>query len=202
MDFERLEHVWRSRSNSLDPSAVTQLTEQTMKTLKQRQHAFNVGTGLVAVVLILWTGRVVWDAFTAPFPFNPDREWAALALGVLPWIALFSVRALHDRRMKAHSDPYASLPDTLRALVDENVAARRRLWTLGAFGLAFVGLIALCLRQLVDVGKMTSEQAAQGGLLFGCVAALVVALTVLDVVFRLVPEGRRLRRLLAECEQA
>jgi hypothetical protein len=202
MDFERLEDVWRSRSNSLDAVAVTQLTEKTMTTLKQRQNAFNVGIGVVGLVLTLWTGRVVWEAFTAPFPFDPAREWGAILLGVLPWIALFTVRALHDRRMRAHLDPYASLPDTLRALIDENVAARRRLVIMGAFGLAFVGVLALSLRQMVDVGKMTPEQVALGGLLFTCVMVLVVGLTTLDLVFRLVPEGRRLRRLLAEHERA
>lgn len=202
MDFERLEHVWRSGSNSLDPTAVTQLTEKMMNTLQRRQSAFNAGTGLVAVVLVLWTGRVAWEAISNPFPFDPVREWGTVLLGVLPWIALFTVRGLHERRMKAHPDPYASLPDTLRALVAENAEARRRLWTLGAFGLAFGGILALCLRQLVEVGKMTSVQAAHGSLLFGAIAALVVVLSVFDVIFRLVPEGRRLRSLVADYEQS
>lgn len=202
MDFERLGEVWRSKSNSLDGAAVNELTEKTMKTLKQRQNAFDVGTGVVGVVLILWTGRVFWDAFTSPFPFDAVREWGTVLLGVLPWIALFTVRTLHDRRMRAHPDPYASLPDTLRALVEENVAARRRLRLLGGFGLAFLGILALSLWQLVNVGKMTLEQVAQGGLLFSCVVALVVILAILDLVLRLVPEGRRLRRLLAEYDQA
>jgi hypothetical protein len=202
MDFERLEHVWRSGSNSLAPTTVSQLTEKTMKTLKQRQSAFNAATGLVAVVLVLWTGRVAWEAISNPFPFDPVQEWGTVLLGVVPWIALFTVRALHERRMKAHPDPYVSLPDTLRALMAENVAARRRLWTLAAFGAAFGGVLALSLRQLVEVGKMTPADAAQGGLLFGCMAALVVVLTVFDVIFRLVPEGRRLRSLVADCEQS
>jgi hypothetical protein len=52
--------------------------------------------------------------------------------------------------------------------------------------------------QLLEVGKMSSQDVMQGSLLFGGLLVVVGIGTAADYAFRLGPEGRRLRQLLRE----
>lgn len=198
MDFERLERVWRSNANSPNAASAAHLMEEIMDTLKRRRRNFEVFISLIGMALLVWTVKVIWEGMTGQFPFDPGLEWGLFLLLALPWIALFTVRGAYNKHLRAHPDPYTSAPDTLRALIDENATARRHLWLGGLFIAALVGVIALVLRQLLEVGKMSSENVMQGSLLFGGLLVVVLILTAADYAFRLRPEGRRLQRLLHE----
>lgn len=198
MDFERLERAWRSPANAPADAACAYLLEETMDTLKRRRDGFNTFTGIIAVVLTAWTGKIVWDWFENPFPFDLAREWGALAMLALPWIGLVLVRAQFDRHLRAYPNPDASMPETLKALIDENRTARRRVQIIG--GLMALGVVALAvaLGQLVEVGKMTPQNVRDGCLLFGGVFAVVWGGIAVNYFTRLRPEGARLQRLLAD----
>lgn len=198
MDFERLERAWRSPANSPADAAVAYLTEETMQTLKARRRQFHTLTAIAGIALLLWTGRIVWAWFTEPFPFDLQQEWGAVAMLVLPWIALFVARAGFARHLAAYPDPDASMPDALRALIDENRLARRRVVFMVVMMALGIGALAVALGQLVEVGKMTPENVRDGAILFGAVFAVVWGWIAVNYFTRLKPEGERLRRLLAE----
>lgn len=198
MDFERLERAWRSSANAPADAACAYLLEETMDTLKRRRNAFTFGTGIIAVVLTAWTGKIVWDWFAAPFPFDIANEWAAVAMLVLPWIGLFAIRAQFDRHLRAFPDPDASMPETLKALIDENRTARRRVHVMAVLMTLGVAALAVTLGQLVEVGKMTPGNVRDGAILFGGVFALVWGGIAFNYFTRLRPEGARLQRLLAD----
>lgn len=198
MEFERLERVWRSNANSPNAASVAHLMEEIMDTLKRRRRNFEIFISLIGMALFVWTVKVIWEGVTGQFPFDPDLEWGLFPLLALPWIALFTVRTAYNKHLRAHSDPYTSAPDTLRALIDENATARQRVWLGGLFIAALVCVIALVLRQLLEVGKMSSENVMQGSVLFGGLLVVVLILTAADYTLRLRPEGRRLQRLLHE----
>jgi hypothetical protein len=198
MDFDRLERVWRSTANSPNAASVAHLMEEAMDTLKRKRRDFEMFTGLIGLGLIIWTAKVVWEVVTNQFSFDPGLEWGLFLLLGLPWIALFSVRRAYNKHLHAHPDPYASAPDTLRALMDENDTARQRVKLGGLFMVAMVVVVALVLWQLLEVGKMSSQDVMQGSLLFGGLLVVVGIGTAADYAFRLRPEGRRLRQLLRE----
>lgn len=198
MDFERLERAWRSPANSPADAAVAYLTEETMQTLKARRRQFHTLTAIAGIALLLWTGRIVWAWFTEPFPFDIGREWGAVAMLVLPWIALFAARAGFARHLAAYPDPDASMPDALRALIDENRLARRRVGFMALMMALGVGALAVALGQLVEVGKMTPDNVRDGAILFGAVFAVVWGWIGVNYFTRLKPEGERLQRLLGE----
>jgi len=198
MDFERLERAWRSPANTPADAAVAYLTEETMQTLKARRRQFHTVTAIAGIALLLWTGRIVWAWFTEPFPFDLQREWGAVAMLVLPWIALILARAGFARHLAAYPDPDASMPDALRALIDENRLARRRVVFMAVMMALGVAALAVALGQLVEVGKMTPQNVRDGAILFGVVFAVVWGSIGLNYFTRLRPEGERLRRLLAE----
>lgn len=198
MDFEQLERAWRSSANSPTAAAVAYLTEDIMQTLQRRRGQFRTFLGLMAVLLSAWTGVIAWHAVADPFPFDVAGEWGALALLVLPWVALFIVGGLYARHLRAHPDPYASTADTLRGLIDENDMAQRRFRLMAAImAIGVVGL-AVALGQLVAAGRMTPQNVRDGAILFGVVLSLVWGVLTVNYFRRLKPEGERLKRLLAQ----
>jgi hypothetical protein len=201
MDFERLERVWRSNANSPNAASAGQLMEDAMGALKRKRRDFEMFTGLIGLALFVWTAKVIWEVVTGQFLLDPGVEWGLFLLLALPWIALFTVRRAYNKHLHAHPDPYASAPDTLRALMDENDTARQRVWLSGLFMGAMVGVVALVLWQLLEVGKMSSQDVMQGSLMFGGLLVAVGIGTAADYAFRLKPEVRRLQRLLREYDE-
>lgn len=201
MDFERLERVWRSNANSPNAASAGQLMEEAMGTLKRKRRDFEMFTGLIGLAVFVWTAKVIWEVVTGQFLLDPGVEWGLFLLLALPWIALFTVRHAYNKHLHAHPDPYASAPDTLRALMDENDTARQRVWLSGLFMGAMVGVVALVLWQLLEVGKMSSRDVLQGSVLFGGLLVVIGIGTAADYAFRLMPEGRRLQRLLREYDE-
>ncbi len=200
MDFERLERAWRSSANTPDEAAGAYMTEEMMEELRRRRGRVNRITFMAGAALVLWTGKIAWDWFANPFPFDISREWGALALLILPWVALVLVRGQIERHLRAHPDPYASAPQTLRALIDENAGAQRRVRFMAALMALGVAALAVSLWQLMDVGKMTAGNVRDGAILFGVVLGSVWTVIGVNYFTRLKPEGLRLQRLLAEYE--
>lgn len=198
MDFERLERAWRSPANTPAEAAAAYLVEETMQTLKQRRRSFHTLTAIVGAALLIWTGKIAFTWFTAPFPFDLSREWAMVALLVLPWIALIVVRGQYARHLAAYPDPETCMPQALRALIDENRMARRRVQFMAVMMGLGIAALAIALGQLVEVGKMTPQNLRDGAILFGVVFAAVWGSIGVNYFLRLKPEGKRLERLLAE----
>ena len=200
MDFERLERAWQSSANSLPEAAKTYLMEEMMETLKKRRREFRNFTIMVGLVLAAWTGKIAYDVIFNPFPFDATREWSAFPLLMLPWAALLFVRRQQKRHLAAFPDPYRSTPEILRALIDENdTAMARTRWRAGITAVC-VALLALMLRQLLSVGKMTEQNVLQGSILFGTILGGIWLYYGWQYFRKLKPEGERLRRLLMDFE--
>ena len=198
MDFERLERAWQSSANSLPEAAKTYLMEEMMETLKKRRRDFRNFTVMVGLVLAAWTGKIAYDVIVDPFPFDATREWAAFPLLMLPWAALLFVRKQQKRHLAAFPDPYRSTPEMLRALIDENDTAMARTRWIAGITAVCVALMALMLRQLVSVGKMTEQNVLQGSILFGTILGGIWLYHGWQYFWKLRPEGERLRRLLVD----
>jgi hypothetical protein len=198
MDFERLERAWKSSANSPSEAAKTYLMEEMMETLHSRRRSFRGFIVMIGLTLTAWTGKIIYDVIVNPFPFDASREWAAFPLALLPWLALAFVARQHRRHMAAFPDPEASVPATLRALIDENASAQARTRWMAGMMVVLVALLGIMLAQLVAVGKMTPQNVFQGSVLFGAILGSIWAYYGWAYFKRLRPEGERLKRLLAE----
>lgn len=200
MNFERLEQAWNGPANTPSEAARAYVVEEMMQTLKKRRDTSAGLARFVGLMLVLWTAKIAYDVVFNPFPFDLRREWSAIPLFALPWIGLFLAVAQDKRHMLAHPDPYQSVVSTLKALVDENQAARRRLMLQG--GLMALGMagVALALFQLMNVGKMTPNNVLQASILFGAIMTSIFAYKTWRHFHVLKPEGERLERLLAQYE--
>jgi hypothetical protein len=198
MDFDRLERAWASPANSPSEAAAAYVTDALFDTLRRRRRATARFLRFVGMVLVFWTAVVVFQVLTDPFPFDFAREWSLLLLGALPWIGLFLIRRQQRRHLLAHPDPYQSVAASLCGLLDENLAARRRLGVTTGLMAAGLVLLALALGQLETVGKMTPDNVRQAAILFGAILAAVAGYKAWHYARVLKPEGERLRRLLAD----
>lgn len=198
MDFERLERAWSGPANSPSEAAATYVTDALFDTLRRRRRATARFLTFVGMVLTFWTAVVVFQILNDPFPFDIAREWSVLVLGALPWVGLVLIRRQQRRHLLAHPDPYQSVAESLRGLLDENSAARRRLGIIAGLMAVAVVLLALALGQLATVGKMTPANVQQAALLFGGVLAVVAGWKAWHYIRVLRPEAERLRRLLAD----
>ena len=198
MDFERLERAWNGPANTPSEAAATYVTEALFDTLRERRRSTARFLGFIGMALVFWTSVVVFQIVTDPFPFDIAREWSVLLLGALPWIGLFLIRRQQRRHLLAHPDPYQSVAASLRGLLDENLAARRRLGVTTGLMAAGVVLLALALGQLETVGKMTPANVQQAAIFFGGILAAVAGYKAWHYLRVLTPEGERLRRLLAD----
>lgn len=198
MDFERLERAWRSSANSPSEAAQTYLMEEMMETLKKRHRDFRGFIGMIGLTLTFWTGKIIYDIFENPFPYDFSREWAALPLALLPWLSFLFIVRQHKRHMSAFPNPEASVPSTLHALIDENLTAQARTRWMAGMTLVFIVLVAIMLGQLVSVGKMTWQNVFQGSVVFGAIIAGIWVYQGWAYFRKLRPENDRLRRLLAD----
>lgn len=198
MSLEKLEAAWRSDANQ--PSAVqtTKLMEDLMAELKRRRAWTNTITTMAGLALTIWSGRILFDVIFRPFPFDLSKEWGALALLVLPWIALIAMRARLSRQWREYPDPEQSINAMLRASLDENSAAKWRIRFMSVVLLVGAVFFGVSLYQLMLVGKMTALNVQQAGLLIGALFASILIYMAFHYFRQLKPDGERLQSLLAE----
>lgn len=202
MDFERLERAWNGPANSPSEAASAYVVDEMMHTLRTRRRATTGLLSFVGLVMVLWTLRIGYDIIIDPFPFDIAREWSVLPLFALPWLGLFVMHVQQRRHLVAHPNPYASMSSTLGALLDENLTAQRRERLSVVLIAISIILLAVALRQLVMVGKMTPTNVLQAATLFGGILGAVTIYRAWRYVRVLRPEETRLRRLLADYDSA
>ncbi|PSJ38573.1 hypothetical protein C7I55_19330 [Sphingomonas deserti] len=177
--------------------------EDMMHSLAKRRRTFQLQIGLIGLAMLGWTGMIV-HAFLIRQVADAGREWGAAVMLLLSWgvFAIIVRQYLRHHRADAAmpASVSSSVPDALRALIDDNAAARRRIRTLGYAFPLFAGALALSLFQLLQVGKMTPSNLRDAAILMGG-ALLLSAATFAWRYFRdLTPEARRLKRLLSDYE--
>ncbi|MBI1407422.1 MAG: hypothetical protein GC145_15020 [Caulobacter sp.] len=196
MDFETLQQLWDGAGNRPDPETTRQLTETMMHDLKTRRRRLALFVAALALGLTAWTGIAAYGLAMQPGGLDLSREGGAVLLLALSWIALAVVELWRRRHGAAHADPYATAPATLRALMDENAMARRRVKFMAVMvGLGLVAVSAT-LVQAEAAGRMTWDNVASAGLVMGLVLALVWGAILLNYFRRLRPEAGRLRERL------
>jgi hypothetical protein len=198
MDFKTLEQLWASNANSLSQTAEAYVLADTMKTFDRRRAAVTRALWAIGLVLAVWT--VVGVRAIVLAKIDLSREWsAALMLGIA-WLAFAKVGADYRRHLKAVPDAGATLPDALRALLDEAQVRQGRAKVLAVFTLVLCIAVALAVWQLHTVGKMTMRNVVQGAMLFGSGLLLSAIVQAIVYVSSIRPEGARLRRLLQAYE--
>jgi hypothetical protein len=199
MDFDTLERLWRSEANHQASVAETYVIESTLKTLKNRRRKVATGMGLVGLALTTWTFMILYALAVGKIA-SLAREWGIVALLIVSWVAFFAAILQQWWHMNAHPHTTDTMPEVLRALIDENRTAQARTRMMAMALIAFIAVLGLCLWQLYSVGKMELQHVVQGSILFGAALGLSSLIHTIRYVRLLRPEGKRLQRLLDQYE--
>ena len=200
MDFDTLERLWRSEANDRVSVAEAYLLEATIKTLKYRRKAFVIGMGLIGLALMTWSSALAYAVIVGKIA-DMSREWGALALLLVSWVAFLIAIAQQRQHLNAYHERTAAMPEVLRALIDENRTGQSRVRMMGIALAVFTVVLAICQWQLYAVGKMEVRDVVQTSILFASALGLATIIQVVRYVHVLRPEGERLRRLLDQYEE-
>ncbi|MDC7675486.1 hypothetical protein [Asticcacaulis machinosus] len=197
MNTEAFERLWRTHNNDLSQTAQAYLLEDMMTTLKQRRDGQNRFFLLMSAILGTITFVAGYDMIKND-SLDFTREWAVLLVLAAPWVALLLMRRRFNRHLKTFPHTEGTLPDSLRAMADENRAARTQALILLTIMTIFPAVTGLALWQLMLVGKMELAHVQQGALLFGGALSVSALWQVIRYVRVLKPEGARLNALLQD----
>lgn len=198
MEFEDLEAAWRSPANTPDDKVRAYLMEEVMRTLKARRRRELLFFAIPATAMTIFT--VIMARTIAAGGMDVGREWGALAMMAVCWMALLGVLAasvLLRHRGKQNEPPVL---DTLRALLASNRRARTNVRIFWMMLPVFLIPTLVGVGQLQEAGKASGRDAWQMLFVFGVALIASVGWNTARYYWVMKPEQRRLEDLLREYE--
>ncbi len=205
MNFDDISQTWRSPQNQ--PSAA-QLEKDKMKfinDLRKRHRGQIIFMVWILAVLSFITGTFVFHLFrpdAAKPPTDLSREWGAVVLLALPWLALGVFCKKFREHRARHAHPERSIRASVEALLDENRGESERYKWAGWLNLAVVLLMPLIVWQLRATGKAGDEILTPA---FVVLPAMMACVCLAMLWYRrrvLRPRRRELEGLLAAYDDA
>lgn len=195
MNLNELQTAWNSPQNSAPANEQQQLAGQFARQMIRRRRFQSIWLITTFAWLTVITVVAAWT-FAAGHA-KPGFEWGVIPLLLLPWIAaVYFLRSY----LKSASAAQGSLPvlDSFRAALQSNQAERTNLKLVAGLLALMVPLLALAMRQLQAMGKVSDQELVSMALVFG--AALLAGLGGIAVRYfgRLQPQRKRLEILLRE----
>jgi FtsH-binding integral membrane protein len=196
MNPNEMQNIWNSPRNNLPTEDQQRLADQfAWQMIRRRrfQSVWLINTfGWLTIITVL----AIWNV--AAGQTTPTQEWGLIPLLLVPWA--FAIHFLR-RYLKPVAPPThgeVSIVDSLRAALASNRETQSHLKLVGVLYVITIPLLALAMRQLHAVGKVSERELTSMALFFGAVL-LVCAIGIAVRYFaRLQPQQKRLDALLAE----
>ena len=200
MNLDELQTLWTSDANRPDPREQAQVLERFSATLhrrRRREAAWLIWTFFVLTTLTTFAGWLVF----ATDKIRLSAEWAAIPLLLVPWAfaCLFLRRFFRARIPKHRGD--ATIADSLASAMAANHSERFKLKALGLMYVIVLPVLGFSIWQLHSVGKIAPREAVSMVAFLGGALVLSAGAVLARYWIGLVPEGRRLEALLAQCDE-
>lgn len=195
MNLNEMQHVWNSPRNNLPTETQQRLADQFSRQMVRRRNFQGVWLlntfAWLTVITAGAIGMMTVDQRMA-------REWALLPLLILPWG--FAIHFL--RRYLKPTTPVApgemAIVDSLRVALESNRETGSHLKLVGVLYVIMTPLIALAIRQLHAVGKVSDCELTSMALFFGTVLLAGAGGISIRYFKCLQPQQKRLNALLGE----
>ena len=196
MNSNEMQSIWNSPLNNLSPHQQEELAGQFIRQINRRRRFQSIWLINTFVWLPLITAAAWWSIAVGNTKLA--HEWALLPLLIVPWA--FAVYFLRSYLKSDSALPQSELSviESLRAALASNLNRQARLKIVGGLYVILIPVLALAMRQLHAVGKVSERELISMGLLFG--GALLISALMMTALFfgRLLPQQKRLEGLLAE----
>lgn len=196
MNLNEMQNVWNSPRNNLPTEEQHRLADQFARQMIRRrrfQSVWLINTFVWLTVITVLAIRTVAVGQT-----TPSQEWGLFPLLLVPWgFAIhFLRRYLKPIVPMTHGE--MSIADSLRAALASNQETRAHVKLVGVLYVIMIPLLALGMRQLHAVGKVSERELTSMAIFFGAVLLFGGLGIAVRYFIRLRPQQRRLNALLAE----
>jgi hypothetical protein len=203
MNFADIENAWRSPHNQPTAAEQEEIKMKFTTDLRRRHRGFVIWMTTVLAALVYFSARLIYFVFAegvSRVGFDPGREWSALLLLALPWIAAIFFTREFLRHRARHPNYERTIAESLRASLDENRLALLRLKVIAVLLGAIVLLMPLIVYQLRAVGKVGNEVLLPAFILFPLFVVIELGAFVYYYRRKVQPRTRQLEALLKSYE--
>jgi hypothetical protein len=203
MSYDELENAWRSPRNMPETGALTAARERLFADLARRRRGKRVFLAVVLGALTLITTRVafaVWSRGGTPV-MNAADDWAAWLFLAIPWAGFFLLLRRSVRPERVNPASVQSGGEAVRALLDENKAARAGLKVVAGLIGATLVLLPVVVWRLRATGKAGDEILGPAFVGWPLVAGAILAALWWHERSQLRPRRRQLEALGREYER-
>ena len=196
MNPDDIRKAWNSPREISSPAAREQLAGDFIRRIARRRRFRAIW--LTNTIVWLTLAGAAFARTVASGRFDFVREWAAIPLLVLPWMAALVFLRQHLKSSGPSSDRAVPAADSMRIAL---AATETELAGLKRVALLLVGLapiVALAVIQLEAVGKVSPREQAGMAVFFGAALAAGLAAVGLRCFRRILPQRNHLRAVLAE----
>ncbi|HLP77096.1 MAG TPA: hypothetical protein VK327_09270 [Candidatus Paceibacterota bacterium] len=196
MNFDEIQNTWNSPRNIPPTEQQQKLAEQFTRQMKRRrrfQAAWLVNTFVALTIITGIAVRVV-----ARGRVDSAQEWALFPLLAVPWT--FAIVFLRRFLKPGDATQQGELPitDSLRNALAANRSSQTHLRLVGVLYAVFIPVLALTLRQMHAVGKVSAHELVSMIGFFGVALAISGVVVAVRYFAGLRPQEKRLTGLLAE----
>jgi len=195
MTFDDVERLWRSPHNAPSPAQLEAQRAELVRRLRRRHRGFVIGVSAALAGLVLLGVRFALYLARGG-AFDGRQEWASVALLLLPVLGAAVFVRQYLRHRARHRDHHRSISASLRALLDENRLARRRVQGIAVLNGIFVLVFPVIAWQLQAVGKARPGELMSMVVLFAGLMVLVGLCLAYEYWRRLQPRRRELEAML------
>lgn len=160
MNYDDLEHAWRSPRNTTDAAALAAAQDRLFAELERRRRSTRMFLAIVLLVLSIITipaAVALFQPAGSGSGMEFSRDWASLLFLAVPWLGFGLLARRMLRHEREHGPVTLSVRDTVRALLDENAMARGRLKVVALLHGVALLLLPLVVAQLRAAGKAGDE---------------------------------------------
>jgi hypothetical protein len=196
MNLNEMQNVWNSPRNNLPTEAQQSLANQFARQMIRRrrfQSLWLINTFVWLTLITVLAVRMLAIGQTMP-----GQEWGLFPLLLVPWGFAIHFLRRYLKPVLPITRGETPIVDSLRAALASNQETRSHLKLVGVLYVIMIPLLALVMRQLHAVGKVSERELVSMAVFFGAVL-LVGGIGIAARYFiRLQPQQKRLTELLAE----
>lgn len=195
MNLNEMQNVWNSPRNNLPTEAQQRLADQFARQMIRRrrfQSIWLINTFVWLTIITVLAIRMVAIGQTT------SQEWGLFPLLIVPWGFAIHFLRRYQKPVAPITRGETTIVDSLRAALASNQETRAHVKLVGVLYVIMIPLLALGMRQLHAVGKVSERELTSMAIFFGAVLLFGGIGIAVRYFIRLRPQQRRLNALLAE----
>jgi hypothetical protein len=196
MNLNEMQNVWNSPRNNLPTEAQQSVANQFARQMIRRrrfQSLWLINTFVWLTLITVLAVRMLAIGQT-----TPGQEWGLFPLLLVPWGFAIHFLRRYLKPVLPITRGETPIVDSLRAALASNQETRSHLKLVGVLYVIMIPLLALAMRQLHAVGKVSERELVSMAVFFGAVLLVGGIAIAARYFIRLQPQQKRLTALLAE----